>query len=72
MSAESTILSVGSSDTTILVAAPATMNIPNPINLSDYIPLELADVGSAGVSLFAARADHVHPTTGASFNGGNF
>jgi hypothetical protein len=82
MTTESTIVNVGSNDvttisvssneSTILVAAAATVNIPTAVNLSDDTPLELANVGSSGVSLLAARADHVHPSTGASFNGGNF
>jgi len=71
-SGESTVLNVSNSASSILVATPATISMPTYVNLSDDIPQELANVGSAGVSLFAARADHVHPTTGALFNGGNF
>jgi hypothetical protein len=59
-------------DVTILVAAPATLVLPDTIELSDDDPLELANTASAGTSAYAARADHRHPTTGMFINGGNF
>ena len=79
---ESTILTVGATDVTVLTysneqatviqSASATANLPVYVNLSDAIPAELSNTGSAGTSLLAARADHSHPLTGATFNGGNF
>lgn len=81
MSAEYTVLNIVtsnstnltvSSESTVLTAAPATIFLPVSLNLSNSIPLELSENGSAGISSFAARADHVHPSTGMPITGGNF
>jgi hypothetical protein len=72
-----TIMQTGTSsslnnESTILYAAPATLNVPSSIQLSNSIPLTMEEIGSAGISNLAARADHVHPTVGMVLNGGNF
>jgi hypothetical protein len=61
-----------SSEVTILNTSAATLSVPASLQLSNNIPLELANIGSAGISNLAARADHVHPSTGMPLNGGNF
>lgn len=67
-----TAVTVTNADATLLSAAAATINVPVYVNLSDDVPQELANTGLAGTSTFAARADHVHPSTGMFINGGNF
>ena len=69
---ESSILNTSNAESTILTAAPSTITLPTIANFSDEDPLELADSASAGVSNFASRADHQHPTTGMTLSGGNF
>lgn len=59
-------------DITVLNTSSATITIPATINFSDTIPLELANVGSSGTSVLAARSDHIHPSTGMTVNGGNY
>lgn len=71
MSIESTVITITSGEATVLTATPATITVPTA-NLSDDTPLELANTGSAGVSLLASRSDHRHPSTGMFINGGNF
>lgn len=70
--ADTTAISVVNSESTLLTAAAATINVPVTQNLSDLVPLELANTGSVGTSILAARADHIHPSTGMFINGGNF
>ncbi len=60
------------SDITVLNTSSATITVPTTISFSDSIPLELANVGSSGSSLLAARSDHIHPSTGMTMNGGNY
>jgi hypothetical protein len=69
---QSTILNVSNSSATVINAATAVANMPVYVNLSNDIPEQLSNTGSAGVSILAARADHSHPLIGATFNGGNF
>lgn len=84
---DSTILTVASSDitviqpaanvpsnreVTILNTSSATITVPSTIQLSDAIPLTPLETGSAGTSLQAARADHIHPILDMNLNGGNF
>ena len=64
--------SSASGDITVLNTSSATITIPATISFSDTIPLELANVGSVGTSVLAARSDHVHPSTGMTVNGGNY
>lgn len=60
-------------DITILNAVSATITIPNEIELSNATPQEISsEVGSPGVSMSAARADHVHSAANLIVNGGNF
>lgn len=70
-SGDATTVTTRNAEATILNAIAASISVPEN-NLSDDTPLELSDTGSAGTSLFAARADHRHPSTGMSLNGGNF
>lgn len=70
IASESTVVTI--SDSTVLTASSATITLPTLINLSDSIPLELSDTGSAGTSTLAARSDHRHPSTGMTITGGNF
>jgi hypothetical protein len=67
-----TAVTVSNADSTLISAAAASISVPVYVNLSDDTPLELANTGSAGTSLFAARSDHVHPSTGMYISGGNF
>lgn len=60
------------SDITVLNTSSATITLPTTISFSESIPLELANVGSSGSSLLAARSDHIHPSTGMTMNGGNY
>jgi hypothetical protein len=69
---QSTIVSVSNASSTVINAAQAVANMPVYVNLSNDIPQQLSNTGSAGVSILASRADHSHPLTGATFNGGNF
>lgn len=84
---DSTILNVASSDVTIIQPAAnvasnheitilntsaATITVPSSIQLSDSIPLTPLETGSAGTSIYAARADHIHPILDMGLNGGNF
>lgn len=70
-SGQSTLVQLQTNDSTIIQAVPVNI-ASGTIALSDDIPLELANVGSAGVSSVAARSDHVHPSTGHYLDGGNF
>lgn len=67
-----TAVTVTSSDVTILNTSAATISLPTSTNLSNSIPMELAEVGDAGVSVLASRSDHVHPVINLVLNGGNF
>jgi hypothetical protein len=69
---QSTVISVTNTDTTVLQAAPAIIALGQTLILSNDIPLELAETGSAGISNTVSRSDHVHPSTGMLLNGGNF
>lgn len=69
---ESTILSTSNIDSTSIYGAQTTITLPTIANFSDEDPLGLAENASAGVSNFASRADHRHPTTGMTLTGGNF
>jgi len=71
-SGDSTTLTVSSGQATVLNSASTAINVPVYVNLSNNTPAELSNTGSAGTSIFASRADHSHPLTGATFNGGNF
>lgn len=59
-------------DITVLNTSSATITLPVSISFSDVIPMELANVGSVGSAVTAARSDHVHPSTGMTVNGGNY
>lgn len=80
MSAEATVIQINNPSTTIvnnnystvITASTAIANMPVYVNLSNDTPEELTNTGSAGTSVLASRADHSHPLTGATFNGGNF
>lgn len=69
---DSTALTISNADSTVINSASATANMPVYVNLSDDIPEQLSNTGSAGTSILASRADHSHPLIGATFNGGNF
>jgi hypothetical protein len=60
------------SDITVLNTSSATLTLPATVSFTNDIPTELANVGSSGTALTAARSDHVHPSTGMTVNGGNY
>jgi len=59
-------------DITVLNTSSATITLPASVSFSSDIPAELANVGSPGTAVTAARSDHVHPSTGMTVNGGNY
>lgn len=76
-SSDITIIQTGTNtttnrDVTILNTSSATITVPASLQLSNAIPTELANTGTAGVALTVSRSDHVHPSTGHTVNGGNF
>lgn len=70
--AEATAITISNASSTVINAASAVANMPVYVNLSNDIPQQLSNTGSAGSSILASRADHSHPLIGATFNGGNF
>lgn len=59
------------SDSTILLAAPATLTFPG-YAFSNAVPQDVSRTGNAGVSNLAARADHAHSAANLLLDGGNY
>jgi hypothetical protein len=55
----------------VLTSAPATINLAN-LSFADITPSDIARSGVIGVSVLAARADHVHSAASLLMDGGNY
>ena len=66
-----TAVTIQTNDTTVLTSAPATLNMPY-LNFADTAPADIARAGVVGVSVLAARADHVHSAASLLMDGGNY
>lgn len=66
-----TAVTVQQNDTTVLTAAPATVNLAS-LSFSASAPSDIARSASVGVSNLAARADHVHSAASLLLDGGNY
>lgn len=62
---------VRNNDTTILMSAPATVNVET-IRFSDATPSVIARTTTSGDSSFASRADHSHSGATLLLDGGNY
>jgi hypothetical protein len=71
VASEITAITVQTNDTTVLTSAPATINMPY-LNFADTTPADIARAGVVGVSVLAARADHVHSAASLLMDGGNY
>jgi hypothetical protein len=73
ISQDSTAVTVSNTnlDTTILLAAPATISVPS-ISFSTANPSDVTVFSSPGVSNSAARADHIHSAASLLLDGGNY
>jgi hypothetical protein len=66
-----TAVSIQTNDTTVLTAAPATLNLAT-LSFATSQPLDVARESSVGTSVLAARADHVHSAANLLMDGGNY
>jgi hypothetical protein len=66
-----TAVSIQTNDTTVLTAAPATLNLAT-LSFATAEPEAVARSGSVGISVLAARADHVHSAANLLMDGGNY
>jgi len=66
-----TAVTVQTNDTTVLTSAPATLNLAS-LSFADTTPADIARDGVIGVSVLAARADHVHSAASLLMDGGNY
>lgn len=66
-----TSLSVQYGETTVLTAAPATINAAE-LSLSNSVPTDIARTGSVGISTSVSRSDHVHSIANTLLDGGNY
>ncbi|MEY4333944.1 MAG: hypothetical protein RLZZ196_2687 [Bacteroidota bacterium] len=66
-----TSINSGTADTTILVAAPATINGAT-LSLSNANPVDVARVANSGISNLVSRADHTHSAANLLLDGGNY
>lgn len=66
-----TAVTIQQNDTTVLTAAPATVNLAS-LSFATSAPSDIARSASVGVSNLAARADHVHSAASLLLDGGNY
>lgn len=66
-----TSLITGTAETTVLTAAPATINGAT-LSLSNQNPSDIARTASAGSSNLVSRADHTHSAADLLLDGGNY
>jgi hypothetical protein len=66
-----TSVNSAAADTTILVAAPATINGAT-LSLSNDSPVDVARIASAGISNLVSRSDHTHSAANLLLDGGNY
>lgn len=66
-----TAVMVQTNDTTVLTSAPATLNLAS-LSFAETTPADIARTGVVGVSVLAARADHVHSAANLLMDGGNY
>ena len=66
-----TAVTIQTNDTTVLTSAPATLNLAS-LSFADTTPADIARDGVIGVSVLAARADHVHSAANLLMDGGNY
>jgi hypothetical protein len=66
-----TAVSIQSTDTSVLSAAPATINLAS-LSFATSAPADVARTANVGVSNLAARADHVHSAADLLMDGGNY
>jgi hypothetical protein len=62
---------VQTNDTTVLTQSSGTINLAS-LSLATAEPEAVARSGSVGVSVLAARADHVHSAADLLMDGGNY
>ena len=62
---------VQTNDTTVLTQSSGTINLAS-LSLATAEPEAVARSGSVGVSVLAARADHVHSAANLLMDGGNY
>ena len=62
---------VQTNDTTVLTAAPATLNLAT-LALATTAPSDVARASAVGTSVLAARADHAHSAANLLLDGGNY
>jgi hypothetical protein len=55
----------------VLTSAPATLNLAS-LSFAETTPADIARTGVVGVSVLAARADHVHSAANLLMDGGNY
>lgn len=60
-----------SAETTVLLAAPATINGAT-LSLSNANPVDVARVANSGISNLVSRADHTHSAANLLLDGGNY
>lgn len=66
-----TSVTVQQYDSSVLTAAPATINLAS-LSFASSAPADVARTASVGVSNLAARADHVHSAANLLMDGGNY
>jgi hypothetical protein len=71
VASEITAITIQTNDTTVLTSAPATLNLTS-LSFADTTPADIARDGVIGVSVLAARADHVHSAASLLMDGGNY
>lgn len=64
-------ITVQTNDTTVLTAAPATINLAS-LSFSATAPADVARESFVGISALAARADHAHSAANLLMDGGNY
>jgi hypothetical protein len=66
-----TAVTVQTADTTVITAAPATINLAS-LSFAVTNPEDVGRTASVGVSNLAARADHRHSAASLLLDGGNY
>lgn len=71
VASEITAVTVQTNDTTVLTQSSGTINLAS-LSLATAEPEAVARSGSVGISVLAARADHVHSAANLLMDGGNY
>ena len=72
-SSDITSVSIQTNDVSVISTVPATINLASLSFASEIdLPSDIAREASAGVSLIAARADHIHSLANTMLDGGNY